>query len=125
MKVRFAILILISFLFFSKESYSQLFPRFSIAGGPTIGWQYQNTDDLNNEMKKIGIPTFPVDGFMTLGGGGFVDLPFKSLNWLRVGGSGTGSVPPLTFFIVCAADRHMSLSYKEDDPGRVFNLTLF
>lgn len=90
MKVRFAILILISFLFFTKESYSQLFPRFSIAGGPTTGWQYQNTDDLNNEMKRIGIPTFPVDGFLTLGGGGFVDLPIKSLNWLRVGGSGTG-----------------------------------
>ena len=41
-------------------------------------------------MKRIGIPTFPVDGFLTLGGGGFVDLPIKSLNWLRVGGSGTG-----------------------------------
>ena len=41
----------------------------------------------------------------------------------KEGGSGTGSVP-LTAFMVCAADRHMSLSYKEDDP-KVFNLTLF
>lgn len=90
MKVRYSVLILISFLFISKDSFSQLFPRFSIAGGPSIGWQYQKTDDLNYEMKRIGVPTFPVDGFMILGGGGFVDLPFKSLNWLRVGGFGTG-----------------------------------
>ena len=77
-------------LFFHNVSYSQLFPRFSIAGGPTVGWQLNNTDDINAEMRKIGIPEFPKDGFLILGGGGFIDLPFKKLNWLRVGGLGTG-----------------------------------
>jgi len=83
-------LIIISFLFQYKTSFSQLFPRFSIAGGPTIGWQYNETDDLNAEVRKIGVPEFPKDGFLTLGGGGFIELPIKGLTWLRLGGSGTG-----------------------------------
>lgn len=41
-------------------------------------------------MRKLGIPEFSKDGFLILGGGGFVDLPIKSLSWMRVGGSGTG-----------------------------------
>ncbi|HMS65694.1 MAG TPA: hypothetical protein PKD83_10635 [Ignavibacteria bacterium] len=90
MKHRFIVLILVSFLFQTNISYSQLFPRFSIAGGPTIGWQFQNTDAINTAMNELGIPSFPTDGFLTLGGGGFVDLPIKGLTWLRMGGSGTG-----------------------------------
>lgn len=90
MKLRFVILILISFLIQHNISYSQLFPRFSIAGGPTVGWQLQNTDVLNDQLREIGVPTLPTDGFLILGGGGFVELPIKGLTWLRVGGSGTG-----------------------------------
>lgn len=41
-------------------------------------------------MEQVGIPAFPKDGFLILGGGGFVELPIKGLNWLRLGGSGTG-----------------------------------
>jgi len=90
LKLRFVVLIVISFLFQYNTSFSQLFPRFSIAGGPTIGWQYNKTDDINAEMRKIGVPEFPKDGFLTLGGGGFIELPIKGLTWLRLGGSGTG-----------------------------------
>ena len=66
-----------------------MIPRFSIAGGPTIGWQTNNTDDLNNALKQIGIPEMD-KGFLTLGGGGFVDLPFKGVDRIRVGGFGNG-----------------------------------
>ena len=90
MKQRFIFLTLISFLFQCNISYSQLFPRFSIAGGPSIGLQMQNTTTLNSQMEELGIPAFPTDGFLTLGGGGFLDLPIKGFYWLRVGGSGTG-----------------------------------
>lgn len=89
--MRFKILsIIISIFLFQNVSYSQLFPRFSIAGGPTIGWFYNNTDDLNAQMQSIGLPEFSKDGFLILGGGGFIDLPLKHIRWLRVGGSGEG-----------------------------------
>lgn len=67
-----------------------MFPRFSIAGGPTIGLQFQNMDALNTQMNQIGIPSFPTDGLLILGGGGFIELPIKGLTWMRLGGSGTG-----------------------------------
>jgi hypothetical protein len=82
--------LIIPFLLFSSVSYSQFFPRFSIAGGPTIGWFWNNTDDLNSQLQSIGIPEFSKDGFLILGGGGFIDLPLKNIHWLRVGGSGEG-----------------------------------
>lgn len=90
MKHRVIALIFISFFILNKDSSAQFFPRFSIAGGPTVGWQFQNTDDLNAEMRKIGIPEFSKDGFLIIGGGGFLELPIKGLEWLRIGGSGTG-----------------------------------
>jgi len=89
LKFRIAAVITLFFLI-SGECYSQFFPRFSIAGGPTVGWHWNNVDDLNAEMRKIGIPEFPKDGFLIIGGGGFIDLPFKSVQWLRLGGMGTG-----------------------------------
>lgn len=89
--MRFKIISVTIFLFLIQNiSYSQLFPRFSIAGGPTIGWFWNNTDDINAQLKDIGIPGISKDGFLTLGGGGFIDLPLKSIRWLRVGGSGEG-----------------------------------
>ncbi|MBK8551634.1 MAG: hypothetical protein IPL53_11470 [Ignavibacteria bacterium] len=84
------VLVIISLFLIQNISYSQLFPRFSIAGGPTIGWFWNNTDDINAQLQDIGIPGISKDGFLTLGGGGFVDLPIKSIRWLRVGGSGEG-----------------------------------
>lgn len=81
---------IIPLIFFANTSYSQFFPRFSIAGGPTIGWFWNSTDDINSELNQLGIPGISKDGFLTLGGGGFVDIPVKSLRWLRLGGWGEG-----------------------------------
>ena len=80
----------IAILLIQNVSYSQVFPKFSIAGGPTIGWFWNNTDDLNTQLNAIGIPSVSKDGFLLLGGGGFVDLPLKNVRWLRLGGSGEG-----------------------------------
>ncbi|MEP7146977.1 MAG: hypothetical protein ABI792_08200 [bacterium] len=80
----------ILYLLLCNTSYSQIFPRFSIAGGPTAGWFYNNTDDLNAEIRRISLPEFSKGGFFILGGGGFIDLPLKHIQWLRVGGSGEG-----------------------------------
>lgn len=41
-------------------------------------------------MRKIGISEFSKDGFLLLGGGGFIDIPSKKLYNFRVGGLGTG-----------------------------------
>ncbi len=89
--LRFKILLAVIFVIFMQNiSQAQLFPRFSIAGGPTIGWFWNNTDDLNSQLADIGIPGISKDGFLILGGGGFIDLPLKNIRWLRVGGSGEG-----------------------------------
>lgn len=79
----------ISIIFVSSQANAQIFPRFSIAGGPTIGYHMNNTDDINSALRQIGIPEID-NGFLTLGGGGFVDLPFKGVDKLRVGGFGNG-----------------------------------
>lgn len=86
--IKIAVLIL-SLFFLMDDSRAQMFPRFSIAGGPTIGWHTNNTDDLNNALRQIGIPEME-KGFLTFGGGGFVDLPFKGVDRIRVGGFGNG-----------------------------------
>lgn len=39
-------------------------------------------------MKKIGMPEVSKSGFLALGGGGFIDVPF--ITGLRIGGIGTG-----------------------------------
>lgn len=89
--MRFKLLsLLLLLLLFQNVSYSQLFPRFSIAGGPTVGWFWNKTDDLNTQLSSVGLPGISKDGFLILGGGGFIDLPLKNIRWLRVGGSGEG-----------------------------------
>jgi hypothetical protein len=82
------ILIAISLFFISNISSAQLFNKFSLFGGPMIGWQVPQVTDLNNEMKKIGIPEFSSGGYMTLGGGGYIDVPV--ISGLRIGAFGTG-----------------------------------
>ena len=83
------LLIFIAVLMTSSITKAQFFPRFSIAGGPTVGWHTNNTDDLNAALRQIGIPELE-KGFLTLGGGGFVDLPFKGVDKFRIGGFGNG-----------------------------------
>lgn len=68
---------------------SQIFPSIALAGGPSVGWIFNPVKDLNTELKNAGFPEFKESGFLTLGGGGFIDLPAKN-NFLRIGGFGTG-----------------------------------
>ena len=75
-------------LIFYNVSYTQVFPKFSIAGGPIIGYSLNNVDELNAELKKIGIPGLSESGFLALGGRGFIDVPF--ISGLRLGGMGIG-----------------------------------
>lgn len=69
-------------------SYGQLFPNLAIFGGPSAGWHVNNPNDLNNELSKAGFPKV-ANGFFTLGGAGYIDLPMK-VGFLRFGGMGTG-----------------------------------
>lgn len=82
------ILITVVFLFISSISSAQFFNKFSLFGGPMIGWQMPNVTDLNTEIKKLGIPEFSSGGYLTLGGGGFIDVPLVA--GLRIGAFGTG-----------------------------------
>jgi hypothetical protein len=75
-------------LIFYNVSYTQVFPKFSIAGGPIIGYSLNNVDELNAELKKKGIPGLSESGFLALGGRGFIDVPV--VPGLRLGGMGLG-----------------------------------
>jgi hypothetical protein len=81
--------VLLVFLGFIGTSYSQLLPSFAFAGGVTAGWHFNPVKDLNIQLKNAGFPEMPENGFMTLGGGGFVDFP-KGDNFFRIGGFGNG-----------------------------------
>jgi hypothetical protein len=82
------ILITAVFLFISNISSAQFFNKFSLFGGPMVGWQVPNVNDLNAEIKKLGISEFSSSGYLTLGGGGYIDVPVVS--GLRIGAFGTG-----------------------------------
>lgn len=75
-------------LLISNISNAQFFNKFSLFGGPMVGWQIPNVSDLNTEIKKLGIPEFSSKGYLTLGGGGYIDVPLVA--GLRIGAFGTG-----------------------------------
>lgn len=70
-------------------SNAQMLPSLALSGGPSAGWYFINVNDLNAELTKAGFPELSKDGFFTLGGGGFIDLPMND-DFLRIGGMGTG-----------------------------------
>jgi len=79
-------------LIYSGSAYCQFaLPSLALAGGPFGGWHFNSTKDLNLELRKGGFPQLSENGFFTLGGGGFIDLPLaKEGNFIRLGGMGTG-----------------------------------
>ncbi|HEY3250477.1 MAG TPA: hypothetical protein VGK25_05110 [Ignavibacteria bacterium] len=83
------IILVFIFLAFNKSGFSQIFPSLALAGGPSAGWFFNPVKDLNNELKLAGFPEFSENGYFTLGGGGFIDLP-TGKNFLRIGGFGNG-----------------------------------
>jgi hypothetical protein len=81
---------LIFFIFLASNiSYSQMLPSLALSGGPTVGWYFNNVNDLNSELTGAGFPEVSKNGFLTLGGGGFIDIPLKK-GFIRIGGMGTG-----------------------------------
>src|SRR5205809_6256594 len=40
------------FFIISNISHAQFLPSLAIAGGPFAGWHFNNTDELNAELKK-------------------------------------------------------------------------
>lgn len=84
MRISIALLII---LFASSSGYSQ-FGKFSLFGGPMIGWQIPQVDDINDQLRTSGLPEISTDGYFTIGGGGYMDVP--KLDGFRIGGLGTG-----------------------------------
>ncbi len=87
-KLQFSLLIIVFFGFWSGLN-SQFLPSLALAGGMTAGWHFNPVKNLNTELKNAGFPVMPEGGFLTLGGGGFIDLPVKN-HFLRFGGFGNG-----------------------------------
>jgi hypothetical protein len=100
-------LILIITLFVSFPAFSQ-FGKFSLFGGPMIGWHIPNVDDLNTQLRTSGLPELNTDGYFTIGGGGYMDVP--KLDGLRIGGLGTGFSTETS--IVTSGDITKRVNYK-------------
>lgn len=89
MKRRFTIIFIILAICLSKSFiWAQDFTKFSISGGPIIGWYIPSMSDLNDELRKMGIPEMPTGGMLNIGGGGFLIIP--GISKFRIGGIGYG-----------------------------------
>ncbi len=88
MKIRILFVIVLLYVFCIKFSFAQDFTKFSISGGPIIGWYVPSMEDLNKELNKLGIPEMSKSGFLNVGGGGFLIIP--GLSKFRLGGIGYG-----------------------------------
>lgn len=82
------ILLIVFTILLGSKTYSQMFNDFAIFGGPVVGWHVPSVDALNRELSKLSIEEFSSSGYITFGGGGYVDLPV--VKGLRVGVFATG-----------------------------------
>jgi hypothetical protein len=82
------IIIAINILLVSNFAFSQSSGPFTFAGGPSIGYYVNSVTDLNSELIKVGFPQISKNGFLTLGGSGYIELP--AIKHLRIGGYGFG-----------------------------------
>lgn len=82
-------IVIFSLFGFLASSNSQFLPSLALAGGVTAGWHFNPVKNLNAELKNAGFPEMKESGFLTLGGGGFIDIPVKN-HFLRFGGFGNG-----------------------------------
>jgi hypothetical protein len=80
--------LVLGILFVSNISLPQISGRFTIAGGPMVGYYASSVTDLNAELVKAGFPEISKNGFFTIGGGGYIDIPM--VQGLRIGGYGFG-----------------------------------
>lgn len=79
----------IVFFGFLASANSQFLPSLALAGGITAGWHFNPVKNLNAELKLAGFPEMSENGFFTMGGGGFIDIP-AGKSFLRFGGFGNG-----------------------------------
>jgi hypothetical protein len=82
------VITIFALFFICNISFAQYFNKFSIFGGPMIGWQIPKVSELNYKVQQLEIPEFSSGGYLTLGGGGYIDIP--GVHGLRVGAFGTG-----------------------------------
>jgi len=82
--------IVVSILLTANITFSQIEQggKFTFAGGPMLGYYSSSVSDLNTELLKAGFPEISKNGFLTIGGGGYIDLPM--VKGLRIGGYGFG-----------------------------------
>lgn len=80
------IILFVFVLVINNHSYAQwgLLRTLGVGGGVHFGVMNPSMDDLNNELKKVGLPTFNRP-FLGFGGGGNL-----SLGGIRIGGYGFG-----------------------------------
>lgn len=87
-RISYLISIIFIFYFLNTTLFAQDFTKFSISGGPIIGWYVPSMEDLNSELQKMGIPNMSTSGMLSVGGGGFIIIP--GLKKIRIGGIGYG-----------------------------------
>ncbi len=81
-------LTVVLFVFIFTANLRSQFPSIELFGGTSIGFYFNDTKDLNAELVKAGFPELDKQ-FLTLGGGGYIDLEIKG-DFLRIGGLGLG-----------------------------------
>lgn len=81
-------LLLISSTFINAQSGKFFDAPFGGGGGYVPSWYIPKVDEINNQLKALGIPEFSTSGLYTSGGAGFIYIGF--VKHLRIGGMGYG-----------------------------------
>lgn len=82
------ILIIISSTFAYSQTGKFFDAPFGGGGGYVPAWYIPKVDEINNQLKVLGIPEFSTSGLYTSGGAGFIYIGF--VKHLRIGGMGYG-----------------------------------
>lgn len=86
-KLLFALLITLS-ISASGQSGKFFDAPFGGGGGYVPAWYIPKVDEINNQLKALGIPEFSTSGLYASGGAGFIYIGF--VKHLRLGGMGYG-----------------------------------
>lgn len=70
---------------------------FGGGGGYVPAWYIPKVDEINNQIKILGIPEFSTSGLYVSGGAGFIYIGF--VKHLRLGGMGYGGTMSKSFFM--------------------------
>lgn len=81
-------IILISSALLNAQSGKFFDAPFGGGGGYVPSWYIPKVDEINNQLKVLGIPEFSTSGLYTSGGAGFIYIGF--VKHLRIGGMGYG-----------------------------------